>query len=59
MVPYVEECLFINEPFKVLCDEDCRGYVQVVKSKLKSRTMQLQGMTRILIRGWKPHKKLL
>ena len=25
MVPYVEECLFINEPFKVLCDEDCKG----------------------------------
>lgn len=25
LIPYVEECLFINEPFKVLCDEDCKG----------------------------------
>ncbi|MDO4289190.1 MAG: DUF177 domain-containing protein [Eubacterium sp.] len=23
--PYVYECLFINEPFKVLCDEACKG----------------------------------
>lgn len=22
---YVYECLFINEPFKVLCDESCKG----------------------------------
>lgn len=25
LVPFIEECLFINEPFKVLCDEDCKG----------------------------------
>lgn len=25
LIPYVEECLFINEPFKVLCDENCKG----------------------------------
>lgn len=25
LIPFVEECLFINEPFKVLCDESCKG----------------------------------
>ncbi|MDD2413569.1 MAG: YceD family protein [Eubacteriaceae bacterium] len=25
LIPSVEECLFINEPFRVLCKEDCKG----------------------------------
>ena len=25
LVPFVEECLFINEPFRVLCSEECKG----------------------------------
>ncbi len=25
LVPFVEECLFVNEPFRVLCDEECKG----------------------------------
>lgn len=25
LVPFVEECLFIHEPYRVLCDETCRG----------------------------------
>lgn len=25
LIPCVEECLFINEPFRVLCKPDCKG----------------------------------
>jgi len=25
LLPCVEECLFINEPYRVLCKEDCKG----------------------------------
>ena len=25
LIPFVEECLFVNEPFKVLCEEECMG----------------------------------
>ncbi len=25
LTPYIEDCLFINEPTKVLCSEDCKG----------------------------------
>ena len=25
LVPFVEECLFIHEPYRVLCDEACKG----------------------------------
>ena len=25
LVPFVEECLFIHEPYRVLCDETCKG----------------------------------
>ncbi|WKY48823.1 DUF177 domain-containing protein [Eubacteriaceae bacterium ES3] len=25
LIPVVEECIYINEPFRILCREDCRG----------------------------------
>lgn len=25
LIPFVEECLFINEPYKMLCKEECKG----------------------------------
>ncbi|MGL4606747.1 MAG: YceD family protein [Eubacteriaceae bacterium] len=25
MIPLIEECIYINEPFRVLCDDDCEG----------------------------------
>ena len=25
LIPMVEECLFIHEPYRVLCDEECKG----------------------------------
>lgn len=25
LIPCIEECLFINEPYRVLCKEDCKG----------------------------------
>lgn len=43
LVPYVEECLFINEPFKALCDEDCKGLCPSCGANLNQKQCSCEG----------------
>lgn len=38
LLPYIEDCLFINEPTKVLCSEDCKGLCQRCGANLNYET---------------------
>ena len=38
LLPFIEDCLFINEPSKILCREDCRGLCQHCGANLNYET---------------------
>ncbi|MEG0377682.1 MAG: DUF177 domain-containing protein [Eubacterium sp.] len=43
LVPYASECLFINEPFKVLCDEECKGLCPSCGANLNHEECSCEG----------------
>lgn len=40
LIPCVEECLYINEPFRVLCKPDCKGICPKCGADLNVQTCQ-------------------
>lgn len=38
LLPFIEDCLFINEPSKILCKEDCLGLCQHCGANLNYET---------------------